>query len=190
MPREGTHLPRSIRALALTGVAVALIAAAPATAGAVSTNPTSLSFGSQPVGTTSGPQGVSLDVPCSLPVLGACPGFAVDLYYVHISTTGDFAAVSNCPNPLGPTATTVLGSCSIDVSFKPSGTGTRSGTLNTGTTDVTGLLPGPTVALTGAGTTGSPAGNSGSTGTTRKKCKKHRKHKRHGKKCRKRKKRK
>jgi hypothetical protein len=185
---------RPFRVLAIAGAAVALIAAAPSTAGAVSTSPTGIDFGAQPVGTTSGPHAVSLTVPCSLPVpvLNTCPGFAVDAYYVHVSTTGDFAAASNCPNPLGPTLTELLGSCTINVAFVPAGTGTRRGTLNTGTTDILGTTPGPAVALSGTGTSPTGTSSGSPTGSTsgQKKCKKkHRKHKRHGKKCKKKKKR-
>jgi hypothetical protein len=180
-----------LRVLALACAAVLLVAVP--TAGAVTTSPTSVGFGSQPVGTTSGPHGVGLSAPCSLPVpvLNTCPGFAVDAYYVHVSTTGDFAATSNCPNPLGPTLTELLGNCTISVAFTPTATGTRSGTLNTGTTDITGLIPGPTVALSGTGTgtspTGTPSGSPSGSTAGHKKCKKHKKHKKHGKKCKKKK---
>ncbi|MDX6607984.1 MAG: hypothetical protein QOD14_2524 [Solirubrobacterales bacterium] len=183
-------MSRFIRPLALTGALIAISIAIPAGAGAVTTSPTSLNLGSQPVGTTGPAQGVSLDVPCSTPpVLGQCLSFALDAYYVNLSTTGDFAVTSNCPNPLGPTLTELLGTCDMDVAFIPTATGTRSGTLSTGTTDVTGLIPGPTVALSGIGT--SPASTSSGTSAAQKKCKKHRKHKhkKHAKKCRKKKKR-
>jgi endonuclease/exonuclease/phosphatase family metal-dependent hydrolase len=56
--------------------------------------------------------------------------------------TGDFSASNNCPATLAPSAT-----CAINVVFKPTATGARTGTL-TVTTSAT-LAP---VALTGTGT--------------------------------------
>jgi hypothetical protein len=187
MPGEGIVLRSSIRVLALTGAATALIVLLPGSAGAAAlTNPTSLNFGSQPVGTTSAPQAVTVTAPCSVYIAPTCLTFATDGLTVNLATTGDFAIPSsNCPATLVPGGLDSAVSCSLAVAFKPTAAGTRTGTLSTGTQ---GLVPtaGPTVALTGTGTASTSTSGAGTTITPqRKKCKKHHKHRRHGRKCRK-----
>jgi hypothetical protein len=94
---------------------------------------------------------------------------------VHPSATGDFATTDNCPNPLDPSLSLLVVGCTINVTFTPSTAGPRTGTLSTGTLDVTGLLPGPSVALSGAGVP--PSSRTGGAGTApRRKCKKRRHH--------------
>jgi hypothetical protein len=90
---------------------------------------------------------------------------------------GDFHPSSSCPNPLAPPVDALLGTCTIDVAFQPTAIGQRSGTLSTGTTDITGLIPGPTVSLLGAGAAASGGFPSGTSGTEarRKKCRAHKK---------------
>jgi hypothetical protein len=165
--------------VALAAMAAASFAVVPASASAtVSVEAPAIDFGSVPVGSASAPKPVGLTSSCMLPAGGLCPGFATDAYYVHVSATGDFAATDNCPNPLGPTLNILSLGCTINVTFTPSGAGPRTGTLNTGTTDITGLVPGPTVALAGAGATGSTGGPRSDSPNVapRKKCKKKRKH--------------
>jgi hypothetical protein len=189
------NLPRSIRAisrrdrkrarhrlglLALIAAAASAVAPAGATA-TTSAAPSALDFGSVAVGTTSVAHPVELDVVCSSPVVGTCPGFALDAYYPHPATTGDFAATSDCGNPLGLGINVLANTCTISVTFTPTAPGLRSGTLDTGTIDISGLIPGPKVALAGTGTT-SDGGARAGTGKTvkpsgvsnRRKCKKHR----------------
>ncbi len=98
----------------------------------VSLSPSSLSFGSQAVGTTSAPQPVTL----------TNTGTGT-LNVVDIATTGDFAQTNNCG-----TSMTAGASCTINVSFTPAASGTRTGTLSV--TDNADASP-QTVSLTGTG---------------------------------------
>ncbi len=94
-----------------------------------SLTPTALSFASQPQNTTSAAQALTYkntgDVPVSLS---------------GISTAGDFGQTNNCPASLA-----VSSSCTINVTFTPTATGTRSGTIS-----VSGNAP-ASATLTGAG---------------------------------------
>ncbi len=106
------------------------------TAPAASLSPTSLSFGNQPVNTTSAPQAVTLTNTGS-----------ATLNIASISITGtnstDFAQINNCPASLG-----VGANCSINVTFTPTATGTRTASLSV-SDDATGSPQ--TVSLTGTG---------------------------------------
>src|SRR6266436_1769545 len=98
----------------------------------VSLSPSSLSFGSQAVGTTSAPQPVTL----------TNTGTGT-LNVVDIATTGDFAQTNNCG-----TSMTAGASCTINVSFTPAASGTRTGTLSV--TDNADASP-QSVTLSGSG---------------------------------------
>lgn len=101
--------------------------------GSVLLNPTSLTFGSQQVGTTSPPQNVTLTNDGS-----------GTLTITSIVASGDFAQTNTCGTTL-----LVGQDCTIVVTFTPTQTGTRTGAI-TITDDGTG---GPqTVPLTGTGT--------------------------------------
>ncbi len=152
--------------------ALALALLAPASAGATAlASPTTLDFGSVPVGTTSAPQTVTLTQLCSLfestPV-PLCLTTGTDIFTLAPSTTGDFAESNNAASPCGsslqPSTTASVG-CALDVTFTPTATGDRTGTLATGTT-VMPPGPGPTVALAGVGTTPDPGGGGGGGGDT------------------------
>jgi hypothetical protein len=95
-------------------------------------SPTSLTFGNQNVGTTSGPQTVTL----------SNTGVA-SLSITSITTSGDFAQTNTCGASVAAGA-----SCSISVTFTPTTTGTRTGTLS-----VNDNAPGSpqTVSLSGTG---------------------------------------
>lgn len=95
----------------------------------------SLAFGSVPVGTASPTQTVIVSNPNVFPVSS-----------VSATATGDFTAASNCPTIAG------LGTCSINVTFTPTSSGARSGTLSVSDAQSSGQL---TAALSG---TGSAAG--------------------------------
>jgi len=97
--------------------------------------PSSLTFSSQDEGTTSAPQ------PVTLSNTGPAP-----LAISSIAASGDFAETDNCNGSVAP-----LGSCTINVTFRPTATGTRSGTLTV--TDNSNLVPGSqqTVSLSGTG---------------------------------------
>jgi hypothetical protein len=106
---------------------------------AVSLSPTSLTFASQAVNSTSPSQAVTLSNSGSAP-----------LTISSITTTGtnagDFAQTNNCP--MGTTTLAAGASCTINVTFTPTATGTRSGTVSI--TDNAGGSP-HTVALSGTG---------------------------------------
>ena len=102
---------------------------------AAALNPTSLNFGNQTVGVTSTAQNVTL----------SNPGNAT-LTISSIATSGDYAQTNNCGTSLA-----AGGSCNISVTFTPTITGTRTGTLSV--TDNAPASP-QTVSLTGLGVTG------------------------------------
>jgi hypothetical protein len=103
-------------------------------------SPASLSFGNQPVGVTSAPQTVTLTNTTSATV------FISDIY----TSKGDFAQWNHCGNSLRAGA-----SCTIGVTFTPTATGARTGTLfiNEGSVTINqGTAAAPqSVPLTGTG---------------------------------------
>lgn len=105
----------------------------------VSLAPTSIAFPSTPVGTTS---------PASKVTLTNKTGVSVTLGTPALSVTGPFilAAGSTCTNGL---VIANLGTCTINVQFKPTALGYASGTLGVSDSDVTSPQ---TVALSGTGT--------------------------------------
>ena len=102
------------------------------TTGVVGLSASSLSFGSQPIGTSSAAQIVTLT-----------NGNTSPLTIASIAANGDFAATNNCGSSLAANA-----SCTISVVFTPSAAGARTGTLTV--TDDYSTSP-QTVALTGTG---------------------------------------
>lgn len=105
-----------------------------------SVSPSSLTFASQPVGTTSPSQ------PVTLSNLGYGSLAIASITFGGINP-GDFGQTNGCGASLGSGA-----SCTINVTFAPSATGTR--TANLIITDNSGEIPGSTqsVSLTGTGT--------------------------------------
>src|SRR5439155_1162599 len=116
----------SPQSVSLTGVGN------PPAAGSLS--PSSLSFGSQTVGTTSAAQAVALT---------NTGGTALSLS--SLTANGDFAQTNNCGSTVAAGA-----SCAINVTFTPAAAGSRSGTLSM--TDNAGGSP-QSVSLTGTGST-------------------------------------
>jgi hypothetical protein len=114
---------------------------------AVMLAPTTLTFGSQALNTTSAAQTVTLTN------TGTGP-----LTIISIAASGDFAETSTgataCPiSPATLPATAGSNTCTISVTFKPTATGTRTGTL----TITDDAAPGTqTVGLTGTGTNTPP----------------------------------
>jgi len=98
-----------------------------------SLSPTSLTFGSQSVGTTSVPQTVTLSSNGTAP-----------LHITGISASGDFAETDNCGKgvPAGST-------CTLNVTFTPRASGTRTGAL---TINDNAVGSPQTVGLTGTAT--------------------------------------
>jgi hypothetical protein len=102
-----------------------------ATCGALVTiSPSSLTFSSQSVGTTSSPQAVTLT-----------NNQTSALTSISVSATGDFAQTNTCGTSLAANS-----SCTINVTFTPTAAGTRTGTLTV--TDSAGTQ---TSSLTGTG---------------------------------------
>ncbi len=105
-----------------------------ATPAPLTLSPTALDFGSVTVGS-----------PARLPVQVTNNGTA-PITFTSITTKGDFTAGGTCPAPggqLAPSAT-----CTIQVTFTPAATSTRTGTLSIATSASTLPL---TVSLTGIG---------------------------------------
>nr|WP_083976573.1 ThuA domain-containing protein [Herbidospora sakaeratensis] len=96
-------------------------------------SPTSLSFAARTVGSTSPAQTVTItNTGTGSATLGT------------VATTGDFAQTKTCGTTLAAGA-----SCTVNVTFTPTATGTRTGTLSVASNDPNGPL---TVALSGTGT--------------------------------------
>jgi hypothetical protein len=109
-----------------------------------SLSPPSLTFGPQGVGTTSPAQTVTLTNSGTGP-----------LTITNIAISGDFAQTNTCGNTLAAGA-----SCPIQVTFTPTTTGTRTGTLSV--TDNAAGSP-QLASLTGTGSTGPTISNLSST---------------------------
>jgi hypothetical protein len=120
------NAPDSPESTTLTGVGVG---AGPA----VTLSPTSLTFATQLVGTSSAPQNVTLTNSGS-----------DALSITSIATTGDFSQTNNCASTIA-----VGASCTISVTFTPTTINTRTGTV--AVTDNAPASP-QTVTLTGTGT--------------------------------------
>jgi FG-GAP-like repeat/Abnormal spindle-like microcephaly-assoc'd, ASPM-SPD-2-Hydin/FG-GAP repeat len=95
--------------------------------------PSSLTFAAQKVGTTSAAQVVTVDNP------GVTP-----LKVTSIAISGDYSETNNCPAKL-----TAGKNCTINVTFSPTQTGTRTGTLSIKDSALTSVQK---IALTGSGT--------------------------------------
>ena len=92
----------------------------------------SLVFGDQVLGTTSSPQSVTVTNNQALP-----------LNVAGIAATGDFAETNTCSAPVA-----AGGACTISVTFKPTATGTRTGSVTV--TDDAASSP-QTISLSGTG---------------------------------------
>jgi hypothetical protein len=106
----------------------------------VTLSPTKLSFGNVKVGKTGGPKNVTVTNSGSTAV-------TITSIAIGGANAGDFAQTNNCPispNTLGPGA-----SCSASVTFTPTSTGKRTGTLQVN--DNAGGSP-QQASLTGTGT--------------------------------------
>ncbi len=106
---------------------------------AVSLSPTSLTFASQPVGTSSSPQSFTLT-----------NAGTSTLTVNSIAISGDFSQTNTCGSSVGAGA-----SCSVSVTFKPSASGSRTGAVTitdnaspaTQTVSLSGTGAGATVTL-------------------------------------------
>jgi hypothetical protein len=106
----------------------------------VTVSPSSLTYTSQTVGTASGPQ------PVTLSNTGT-----VAATISSIAASGDFSATNNCPASSSSLAAGA--NCTINVTFTPTASGTRNGTLTI--TDNASGSP-QTVSLSGTGVAAAP----------------------------------
>jgi hypothetical protein len=112
------------------------------TTGSVTLSPASLTFASTNVGSTSAAQNLTLQ-----------NGTTAAVSITSVAATGDFAVSSNsCGASLA-----AGGSCALGVVFKPSASGTRTGTLT-----VSDSAGGQSASLTGTGASSSGGGTGGS----------------------------
>jgi hypothetical protein len=118
-----------------------------ASAPTASLAPTSLTFASQALGTTSASQGITL----------TNSGNAT-LNISSIAASGDFAQTNNCGSSL-----TASAHCAVNVTFTPTAGGSRTGTLRV--TDDAGGSP-QSATLTGTGGGGAPSPSLSPTGLT------------------------
>ena len=114
-------------------VLLSLVTALPAQAQRASLSSTSLSFGSVAVGNSSPAQTVTLSDSSS-----------TSLRITSVAVTGDYSQTSTCG-----TSVAGRGSCTISITFKPTATGRRNGTLTV--RDNANSSP-QTASLTGTGT--------------------------------------
>ncbi|HJT57984.1 MAG TPA: choice-of-anchor D domain-containing protein [Ktedonobacteraceae bacterium] len=105
---------------------------------AASLNPTSVTFSTQNVGTSSAPQGVTLSNTGTL-------SLTISSIAITGTNAGDFSQTNNCPSSLA-----IGASCTIDVTFTPTGNGARSAAVTL--TDNAPDSP-QSVALAGTGIT-------------------------------------
>ena len=101
----------------------------------VNASPTALTFGPQVTGTTSAAQSVTVSNPTSAAASVS-----------SISASGPFAQTNNCGSSIAAN-----GSCTVNVTFSPTATGTSTGSLTVNAGGVTS-----TVSLTGTGTAPGP----------------------------------
>jgi hypothetical protein len=149
-------MTRTTRVILALSLAAILLGATASTASATRTlTPTSVDYGNRQVGTTSSAQAFTLKVRCTLVILPTTK-CVKDTFSPSISITfgqfglpsSQFAQTNNCPATMtGPGDFPQGGqTCTISVSFTPTSTGPKEGTLSTGS-------GGPTAALSGNGVT-------------------------------------
>jgi hypothetical protein len=143
---------RVILTLSLTAV---LLGATASTASATRTlSPTSTDYGNRQIGTTSTAQAFTLRVRCTLVVFPTTKCLqdtfspSISITVGQFVQTDQFVQTNNCPATMtGPGDFPQGGqTCTINVSFTPTSTGPKTGTLRTGS-------GGPTAELTGNGVT-------------------------------------
>src|SRR5439155_1601650 len=110
------------------------------TAPGVSLSPTSVSFGNQQVNTTSAAQAVTL-------TNNGSSALSTTDHTTELQSRGDLAYTNNCD--LRPSTLAASASCTVNVTFTPTATGTRRRSLPTRRSS--DLSP-QTASLSGAGT--------------------------------------
>jgi hypothetical protein len=154
-------MARMTRVILTLSVTAILVGAMASTASATRTlSPTSTDYGNRQVGTTGPAQAFMLRVRCTLVVFPTTrciedtfsPSIRITSGQFGL-TSDQFAQTNNCPATMTGQATKPgvdpqegEASCTINVTFTPTNTGPKAGTLRTGS-------GGPTAALTGTGVT-------------------------------------
>jgi hypothetical protein len=160
---NSSSIRRRLCALAATGLLMGI--GAPA-ASAATFLPASHDFGNVPVGSTGSQQPFVLTNGCLFSIPG---GGCVVGEFTNVSpiiTTGDFAVASeDCPGTPFPFFTSNGATCTTNVTFTPTGTGVRNGTVSVGA--FTANLSGNGVAPASP----SAGGAQGAVGGKGKKCK-------------------
>ena len=135
-----TKCQKQLQTRAILVLVAIAVAWSPALAQSVSLSPTSVSFGSPVVGTTSASQAVTLSNPGS-----------ASLSITSIAASTQFGQTNNCP--ISPSTLPVNGACTIDVTFTPTAAGTQSGSI----TIIDSAVGSPQqISLTGTGTSFTP----------------------------------
>jgi hypothetical protein len=139
---------RKTRLAVLAAVVTGVLALPPGASANTSAAPTSLTFaGNQTVGTTSAPQTVTVQATCTFDLIFCViPGHFQPGPVFTGPAPGDFAQTNNCG--LGFDSP---GSCQFSVTFKPTGTGVRTATLDVGSDSSLGGTQPANVSLTGSG---------------------------------------
>ena len=106
-------------------------------------SPTSLTFGSQNLGTTSPAQTVTVTN------TGSGPATIVNIYIGDAGQDDEFADTTNCP--ISPSTLAAGASCSINVTFTPDAGGTRGGILNVAYYNASNNQQTTEIHLTGTG---------------------------------------
>jgi hypothetical protein len=148
------------RGILVLGLTVALFAATASTASATRTlSPTSVDYGNRQVGTTGPAQAFTLRVRCTRVVFPTTKCLkdtfspSISITVGQFLQTDQFVQTNNCPATMTGLATKPgvdpqegETSCTINVTFTPTSTGPKAGTLRTGS-------GGPTAELSGNGVT-------------------------------------
>jgi hypothetical protein len=145
--------------LTLSLTAIFLGATASAASATRTLSPTSVDYGNRQIGTTSPAQAFTLRVRCTLVVFPTTKCIedtfspSISITVGQFVQTDQFVQTNNCPATMTGLATKPgvdpqegETSCTINVTFTPTSTGPKTGTLRTGS-------GGPTAALTGNGVT-------------------------------------
>jgi hypothetical protein len=131
-----TTCQKQVQTRAILVLVAIAVSWSPALAQSVSLSPTSVSFGSQVVGTTSASQAVTLSNTGS-----------DALSITSIAASTQYAQTNNCP--ISPSTLAVNAICTINVTFTPTATGTQSGTITISDSAVGSPQQ---ISLTGTGT--------------------------------------
>src|SRR3989475_236909 len=132
--------------LALTGCAAAVVGHGPTGGPTGSISPVSLNFGSQVLNTTSAPQTLTV-------ANSGSAALTINSLSIMGTNSGNFTQANNCPT--SPSTLAAGGSCTINVTFKPSAAASESAAVSV--SDNAAGSP-QSVSLSGIGTSSSGGG--------------------------------